>query len=388
MKKTKKILSLLLISTLAVGMTLISGCSQKTDDPSKSIVLTINDKDIYMNEMMYYIMAVEATGAQYEAMYQQYMGTSYWDQTDPTDPEGKTVREQAKEYIIDNAQMYEILYDKAVKEGYTLTDEEKTQVETYSDEILSNISDEQLKITGFTKEVLTQVQEKLTLAGKYYNDLLDSFEINEDDIKSTINRADYKQYKTEYLFVSTTKFDENNNSVELTDKEKAEAKETINAALKKVKAGKEFSAIAEENDQLLNSTLDFIPDDGTAEEAYQTAALGLENNEFSDVVETKTGYYIIKMVDNDSSDAYDSAVASAVTQAQQDAFDTEYENLKKDYTITINSKVWDPIVIGNITIISSDSTTTESDTTTADTTDSGNTSDSQNISEENTTTGE
>lgn len=381
MKKTKKVLSLLLISTLAVGMTFMTGCSQK-EDPAKSVVVTVNDKDIYLNEMMYYIMAVESSGAQYEAAYQQYTGTSYWDQKDPNDPNGKTIREQAKDYVMNTAELYEILYDKAVKDGYTLTDDEKTQAETNADQILTNISKDQLNVTGFTKELLSQVQQKLTLGGKYYTDLIDGFDIDDEGIKATIKRDDYKQYKTEFLFVPTTKLDESYNSVELTEDEKTAAKTTITAALDKVKAGEEFSAIKEADDKLTTSTLDFVLDDGTAEEAYQDAAVALEKDAFTkDIVETDTGFYIIKMVDNNASDAYDKAVTEAISKAEQDAFDAEYEKIKKEYTITVNSKVWDPIVIGKTTII---------ETATSDDTGNGTTDTTAATGEDtqDTTTGE
>lgn len=368
MKKTKRVMSLLLISTLAVGMTFMTGCSQKTN-PAKSVVVTVNDKDIYLNEMMYYIMAVESTGAQYEAAYQQYTGTSYWDQKDPDDPNGLTIREQAKNYVMDTAEMYQILYDKAVKEGYTLTDDEKTQAQNNADQILSNISKDQLEVTGFTKDVLTDIMQKMSLGGKYYKDLVDSFDIDDDGIKATIKPEEYRQYNTEYLFVPTTKYDENYNSVDLSEDEKSAAKATITAALEKVKAGEEFSKIKEADDKLTDDTLNFVADDGKAEKAYQDAAIKLDNDACTeDIVETDTGYYIIKMVDNNSTEAYDSAVSDAISKAEGDAFDTEFEKMKKDYTIKINSKVWDPIVIGKTTLLE---TTGSPDTATPNTTSTG-----------------
>ncbi len=368
MRKTKRIMSLLLISTLAVGMTFMSGCSKKTG-PAKSIAVTVNDKDIYLNEMMYYIMAVESTGAQYEAAYQQYTGTSYWDQKDPQDPDGLTIREQAKSYVMDTAEMYEILYDKAEKAGFTLTDDEKTQAETNADQIISSMNKEQLEVTGFTKDVLTGVMQKLTLGGKYYTDLIDGFDIDDEGIKATIKFDDYRQYKTEYLSIPTTKFDESYNSVDLSEEEKAAAKSSITAALEKVKAGKEFSEIKEADDTLTSNTLDFLVSDNAAEKAYKDAAVKLDNDAYTqDIVETDTGYYIIKMVDNNSSEAYDEAVANAISEAEDAAFKTEYEKIKKDYTITVNKEVWDPIIIGNNTIAAADTSNTGTGTQTSDAT--------------------
>lgn len=393
MKKAKKVVSLLLIFTLTVGATLMTGCGKKESDPAKSIVVTVNDQNVYLNEVMYYISAVESTGAQYDAAYQQYTGASYWDQKDPNDPKSLSMREQAKNYVLDTAELYEILYDKAVKGKYTLTDDEKTQAGTNADQILNQMSKDQLKVTGFTKDVLVKVQEKLTLSGKYYKDLVDSFDIDDDGIKASIKRDDYKQYKTEYLFVPTTKYDENYKSVDLSADEKAAAKTAITAALDKVKAGEEFSKIKEADDKLTSSTLDFVVDDGSAEKEYQEAAMKLDKGAYTtDIIETATGYYIIKMVDNNSSDAYDKEVSTAISKAEDDAFKAEYEKMKKDYKITVNNKVWDPIVIGNITIPKAETTgnaanDTSSAGNTTDTTTSGD-STTDNTSTENATTGE
>jgi foldase protein PrsA len=397
-KKAKKVVSLLLIFTLTVGATLMTGCGKKEASPAKAIVVTVNDKNVYLDEVMYYISAVESTGAQYEAAYQQYTGSSYWDQKDPNDPKSLSMRDQAKNYVLDTTELYEILYDKAVKGKYTLTDEEKTQAGTNADQIIKPMSKDQLKVTGFTKDVLVKVQEKLTLSSKYYKDLVDSFKIDDDGIKATIKREDYKQYKTEYLFVPTKKYDENYKSVDLSADEKAAAKTAITAALDKVKAGEEFAKIKEADDKLTSSTLDFVVNDGTAEKEYQKAAMKLDKGAYStDVIETPTGYYIIKMVDNNATDAYDKAVSDAIAKAEDDAFKAEYEKMKKDYKITVNNKVWDPIVIGNITIPKAETTGNPANSTpaagnTTDNTTSGNnnTGDSttDNTSTENATTGE
>ncbi|MGB8453913.1 MAG: peptidylprolyl isomerase [Anaerocolumna sp.] len=366
MKKTKRIVSLLLMFLLAVGMTFATGCS-KNEDPAKSVVVTVNDKDVYLDEVMYYVMAVESTGAEYDAAYLQYTGTSYWD---TKGDDGVTMSDQAKQYVMDTAEMYTILYDKAVKAGYTLTDDEKTQAGTSADQILTSISEDQLAITGFTKESLTNVQEKLILAGRYYQDLIDGFDIDDAGIKATIKRDDYKQYKTEYLFVPTTKYDESYNSVDLSEDEKATAKASITAALDKVKAGEEFSKITDADNTITTNTLNFILDDNTAEKEYQDAAVKLENDAYTpDIVETDTGYYIIKMDDNNSTEAYDTAVDTAISDAEQTAFKTEYDTMKKDYTLKINDKVWDPIVIGKTTIAATDATgNAVTDNSTADTT--------------------
>jgi foldase protein PrsA len=362
-KKTKRIMSLLLVCLLAIGMTL-TGCSKKNETTTSPVVVTVGDKEIKLSEMMYYIYAVEATGASYDAAYQSYYGSSYWDMEYS---EGVTMREQTKKYVMDTAVMYEILYEKSLAAGNKMTDEEKTEAEANADQIMANITEEQLKVTGFTKEILTKVQEKLIVGEKYYNELAEGYDINEDEIKAGMKAEDYKQYDTEYLFVPTSSFDANYQSVELTDEEKEAALTSMKDALEKVKAGEEFSEIAKANTTIQNSTVNFVYGDTNAETEYQDAAIKLDNDAYSnDIVETSLGYYIIKMVNNNSTESYDAAVNEAVTAKQQEAFDADYENIKKEYTITVNDAEWDKIVMGQTTIITTPApTSTATDTPTA-----------------------
>lgn len=381
MKKSRKAVSLLLALIMAIGLTFTTGCSKKAD-PAKTIILTVGDHDIYLNEAMFYIYNVEAAGAYYDQSYRQYYGTSYWD----IEQDGITMREKTKQYVIDTLVMYEILYEKALADGLKLTDEEQTANQTKVDQMLAALTDEQLKTTGFTKESLLKVNEKVVVGEKYYNKLVDTFDIDDQAIKDTVNKDDYKEYKTEYLFVPTAKYDESYNVVQLSDEEKTTAKNSINAALKEVKAGKEFSEIIKNDETLTTNTRDFVSGDSTTEKPYQDAAAALGKGEFtSSPVQTDYGYYIIKMVDNEATDRYDSAVTDAITKAETDKFTTEFEKIKKDYNITVNDKVWDTIVMGETTIAktSDSSNTGSSGTTDTNTKDSGNTG--SDTSDSNTT---
>lgn len=353
-KKSKRIISRVLVFVLAIGMIFATGCSKKDEaSTANQLVVTVGDQKVYLDEMMYYILTMESNANQYEQLYQQYYGTSYWDMEVE---EGVTVRDQMKDYVMDTAVMYTILYNKAVTEGYTLTDEEKTTAETNAETLMSQIPEEQLKITGFTKESLIAVQEKLALGERYYNDLIEGFDIDDQAITDTISKEDNRQYNTEYLTVSTVSYDESYQQVALTDEEKAAAKEAITSALEKAKAGDAFADIATalttDDVTVSNSTLNFVKDDGGTEAEYQEAAVKLDNDAIADgIIETDTAFYVIKMVDNNSTESYDTAVQEAITNAENDAFTTKYEEIKKEYTITENAEVWDNIVMGKTTIV-------------------------------------
>lgn len=373
MKKSKRIISKALVLILVIGMIFATGCSKKDKTTTANqLAVTVGDQKIYMDEMMYYIYAMEANGEQYEQLYQQYYGTSYWD---TEVEEGITIRDQMKDYVMDTAVMYAILYDKAVAEGYTLTEEEETTAKTNAESVLSQISEEQLAITGFTTESLTAVQEKLAIGERYYTDLVEGFDIDDQALTDSISKEDNRQYDTEYLVVPTVTYDESYQQVALTEEEIAAAKDVITSALEQAKAGDAFAdiatALSTDDITVSTSTLNFVKDDGSAEESYQEAALALENDEIADgIIETETALYVVKMVDNNSTETYDAAVEEAIATAENDAFTVKYDEIKAEYTITENADVWDAIVMGETTLVETTTTPEATPETTTEAEDS------------------
>lgn len=354
MKKSKKLMSVLLMGALSLSMVFTAACG-KEKSSKDSLVLTVGESKVTLDEMMYYIYAVESEGNYMEAMYQQYE-QSYWD---AEFEEGVTMREYTKSFLIDTITMYEVLHDKAMKAGYTISDEEKAEAETNADKILTNVSEEQLKVTGFTKENLTKVQEKLILGEKYYKTMLEELNLNKDEIKATVNAADYDEYTTEYIFTPLKSYDEAGAVIDADDATKADLKDKMDKALVQVKAGETFANIATADSGLQASTLVFLNGDANTEVAYQEAAMKLKNNEYTDsVIETDYGFYIIKMVDNASTTTYDKAVTDAIAAKEQEGFNTAYEAILVDYNHTVNEEVWGPLVMGTITTVPTTTTPT------------------------------
>lgn len=349
MKKFKQVKSILILTLLVCVMAFTSACSKKVA-PSTQLVVTVAGTEIYLDEMMYYIYALEAEGNYYDQLYKQMGGGSYWDlEYTP----GVTMREHSKQNLIDSVVMYEVLYDKALEAGFTITDEEKEEANSYSSQIMENLSVEQLKITGLTKDLLSKVQEKLIVSEKYYTSIKETIELNEEEIKASVDFDKFRQYNTEYLFISSYKVDENNGNVKMTSDELKTAKATLEKALSKAKLGTDFETIISEYPEITTSTQNFIFGANDLESEYQDAAIVLDNGEItSKVVETANGYYIIKMLDKESRESYDEAVAIALANAEEEAFQAQYEEIEKDYEVVVNEEVWDKIVIGNTTYVS------------------------------------
>ncbi|MDF2800445.1 MAG: hypothetical protein K0S61_348 [Anaerocolumna sp.] len=322
-KKNRSFRKRLLCVLLAGIMLLAVGCSGKYPEPD-SLVLTVDDSKIYMNEMMYHVMLEKLQGD----LYASYLGDktgAYWEMEADN---GKTMREAAKDQAMENAVKYELFYQMAREDNYSLTEEEKNISTDKVENILKNIPADQLNEYGLTKEKLVVIQEKITAATDYYNKFVDTM-IDKDAIKASINAEDYEQYDIEYIYGTT------------------DQKDIILELLDKANVDSDFGDLVK--DTGLNSgRLTFLKGDNTfgEEDNLEGVITSMEAKSVSDLVETVKGFYIIKLKSNVSTSEYDKAVKDAIDAALSQVFDKNYDKLKKDHKITVNNKVWKQVVIG------------------------------------------
>lgn len=336
MKKRVKLISLLLIILTIFSITL-TGCSNKQ---SNQLVVKINNKEIYLDEAMYYVLM-------YEANFSMMVGPDKWDEEMV---DGDSLSSLVKTSIMDAMVENEILYEKGLEAGVEITADLESQFKASSIEFFGLLEDELLDITGIDETVLYNINKKTYVANLHKNNIVMGLDIDIDALVAEVKEDDYKQYSAEHLAISFASYDEEGNLVELTDAEKATAKDTMDKALKDVKDGKTFKEISEKYEDITLSPSSFVYDE-TTDDVYQKEAIKLEKDEVSEeVIETETGYFIIKMIDPDSKEAYNTAVNEAVAAKQQELYAVKYEEVKKDYTITINEDVWDPISVGHTTI--------------------------------------
>lgn len=316
---------------------------------NEDTILKIGDALIRRDEMFYYIYQREEEGNEMEQIHQSAFGESYWDSEAE---EGKTFREKVKEETLDAAIMYEIFYEKAKGVGYELSSEEKEKIKEDAKEGMEELTNQQIKIIGMTQERLEEIFEKISIATEYYQDFMDGLEINEDEATSQLIPEEHRQYDVEYIYAPTVTYDENYEPTPYSKKKKQAAHKKMQKLLNKaLKSDKDLEdLVPEDDDTLETSTIGFLKGDQMFGKSFEKEALKLKNGETADhLVEEADGYYIIRMVDDNSTEAYDSAVDAALDQARSEAFEQAFEKMKEDYVILVNEEVWEPLVIGEIT---------------------------------------
>lgn len=315
-------------------------------------VLTVNDEKYTKNDLMYYFYTVESAYQQYENIYQSMLHQSYWDQVSNSST-GSTNRDVALSSVMDLAVETEVIYQEAIKAGYTLTEEETADVNEKVTKLLTEtLTKKQIKKTGFNEENLTASLTKEAIVTKFQNDKVDSFDIDDEAIKATVDYETYRQYDTEYFFISTLVTDSEGNSTEMTVNEKNAAKEKLAAFVEANKDAEDWSKIlGEDETELKYNTMNFITGESGFTTDMETLIKSLNNGETtSEICTTDNGFYYIRMVDNNDSEKYDSQVESAIKQEENAEYSAYYEDVLKNYDYSITSKNLTSIKMGTVTL--------------------------------------
>ena len=319
------------------------------DKDGKTVTHTVN-----YPEALYDIYQAEAMPNMY-AMY----GMSFdWEDTAE---DGETYSSTYKKQIMQTLKKREILYMCAQKQGLSLTDEEKKAVQEDVKNARKNMTDKQKKMKGLDEATLTTVMEKDKLGEKYKDSVIATLNIDEDALKKTVDKKSYRQYTLQYYMFAKTETDSEGNSKDKDAKSIAQGKKDMEALQKKAAKAKDFTKnvmtdkdddkIDDNNKAISYSTKDLVEtDEDFLDKKTLKKVKAMKNGEVSDVLETKDGYYVIKMVNNNDPEAYNNQCESVISQEKETQFDATYKNtIKAEYTATAQSYWKGRVNIGYLT---------------------------------------
>jgi foldase protein PrsA len=335
----------LIISSIIMVIVLVGALL--FDQLYEPTVLKIDGDKYHMNDLSYYFYTTES---QY-AYYNQLFGGSYWDMS-YDESTGATMRDAAKQEAIDSAIYTEILYKEALSENYTLTAEEKDKVTTDVDALLNQtLSKAVIEKNDFTKNYLTDFLSKTTLVDRYRQDKIDALDIDDAAIKADYKPEDYRQYDIEYLYVSTKTTDDDGNTVDLSAEDKTAALDKLKGVYEAAKTTKDWSTLVPEGEESLKYKKDnFIESETTFDEKFETMMMSMQNDSISEVYEADGAYYIVRMLNNNSSERYDSTVEEAITDKENAGFSDLYKEISAKHEYSINEGYLKSITMGNITL--------------------------------------
>lgn len=353
--KVLAILGILAVIVLCAGV-----CYMQLRPRAVLVVSTTDEsgtqkKDtVYMKEAVYSIYQVENQYNQYSSIYQQLYGKTYWEMED-VDSKGRNGASAAKKQVMDSLKQREILYMEAQKRGYSLTAEEEKTAENNVTDTMKNFTDKQKSLEGLDEKTLKSEFKKNALAEKFRQILIKESGVDEEALKATVNKKDYRQYTLQYYKVSNQE-----TSGEETKEVSAEQKQTnltnMQALQEKAKTAEDFTKLLDDNDktgiqyQTENLIKKDLKDSTFLNKKLRKQIMKMDNGQISDIIEGDDGYYLIKMVNNDDSEAYDNQCQSVVNEEETKQFNARYAEFAPNYVTEVQSYWKGRVKLGSYTI--------------------------------------
>lgn len=379
MNKQRRFISILLMLSMVLSMTMVTGCTSKYVSPrhdSKSLAVTIGKDKIYMDTLKPYIADTEITTEYYNQMYKQY--NAEYDIWSEKAADGVINAVSLRNEVLKTFEEMYISYKEASKDDkYKIPDKDLKKLEENSKKLVKTFSKKMIKKTGFKSDSFVEMQKMKYVYDKYKEDVIKSFKVTKDDVKDNYDyKNKYRQYKTTNLYISTVETDDSGNETTMSDSEKKKAKETMEKALKMLKEGKSVKEITKKYPSIKSEEKSYQQDEAypdkvpgtddskkddskkdtsaeTDKDEYVEATKKLKNGKFTNVFEYDKKYTIGIMDNNDSKEAYDSAIEQGISEKEEKMFTDNIDKLKKtdEYKIKVNKKVWNSLKLGNLTII-------------------------------------
>lgn len=403
------------VLTAAVALSGLSGCGDSIVVDGTQTALVINDEKINLGKANFMLRYQQATMVNYyqtmSSMFGQQYSLSFDALADESDEDSPSVGENLKEDALTSIEQAFLMRQHASEYDVSLTDDEVAGAQEAAAAFVEDNDAETLTRLGVTQEDIQDVIEVYAIQSKMYDPMI-------ADVDTEVSDEEAQQSRISYVRVSTegTETDENGDTVELTDEEKAEKKEIAQRFLDALNASEDpatadFSDLRTQiNDELneerraeeaaqSDSTADtseegtedttdstedtdevyltasettFGADDDSLDEALKDAAETLTDGQvYGEVIEGEDAYYVVRMDSVLDREATDEEKDTIVQQRQSDAYNDLLDSWIDESDISVK-RAWNKLEVTDydlytMTVDSSEESTDSSSDSTADT---------------------
>lgn len=315
-----------LLAVLLMGATALTGCSAPHTVDGSAEAVSVNGTSIPLGELNFYLRYQQANMQNaYGGLFgENFMNT---DITGSGSVYGVTMRDS----LLEQLEEYYLVEANAEELGVSLSDEDESKIADTVQAFLAANDSKTLKAMTADEETVTHVLELITLQQRVH----DYFGTT---IDTEVDPEEANQKKISYVLNSTEDTtDDAGNTVVLSAAEKEQKKADMEALLAEAKESGDLSAAAE------NYSLSVVPatygkDDETLNADVYAAAEQLSDGEYSDVIESDNGYYVVYMESTSDADATQTKIDSIISDRTDEAYSAWIDPLKEGAEITVNDK--------------------------------------------------
>ena len=322
----------MLLMVIAVTMCACQN-KEKEDGEGTKIVLTtgfqqnevfrIEKSSCELSEVMIYLMN---TKNQYEEIF----GKEIWN----TSHDGVTLEENIKETVLAKLAKIKAMNLLAQQEGVTLDEDEKSKISKAATKYYKSLNETEIAALGVTQEQIYTMYEEYALADKVYKHLI-------ADINPEISDDEARTITVQHILIKTYSLNEEGEKVPYTDHAKSEAYQRARKVWQLAKDGENFDGLIAEYSE--DSSPSYSFGKGSLDLAFEEAAFNLGTDEISSIVESTSGYHIIKCISSFDREETDRNKIKIVEQRRKEVFDEEYTKFVNGLTRNLNTKLWNKV---------------------------------------------
>ena len=252
----------------------------------------------------------------YQNIYGYAYGMNLWEQDFGQLETGSTLEDYVKGVTLNELVNIMCMEQLAKQQKITLTEAETEKVAKAAEEYYESLSKEERSYIGIDKSKLKRYYEKYAAAQKLYRTLTEG--INEE-----VSDDEARVVRIQQIFVKS--------------------QETARLVQEKLSGKEKFENVANTYNEA--SVMERYLARGEYEKAIDDVVFRLDNNEVSNVVETKDGYYIFKCLNKFDKEMTEENKGNIIIKRRKEQFDDKFIEFVDTSLFELNEKAWNDIKI-------------------------------------------
>lgn len=331
MRYKNRLFAIGLIAAMSIGS--LCGCGRGGDDNTKLIFTTgfakdevfrIEDQTCKLDELMVYLTT---TQNQYESVY----GAQIWD----TALDGVTLEENVKETVLAKIAQIKTMHLLALEKGVTLDEKELAKVTEAANDYYNSLNDKEKELMDVSLETIEKLYQEYALADKVYQQII-------QDINPEISDDEARTITVQHILIRTYTTDGAGKRVDYTDSMKQSAMQQMQEIRELAVSGEhDFADLASRYSE--DSVITYSFGKGEMDIAFENAAFQLETGEISQIVESESGYHIIKCLNTFDREETDANKLQIVEERRKEVFGQEYDKFVSNLVRNLNTELWEEV---------------------------------------------
>ena len=292
----------------------------------KDEVFRIGSASCSASEVMVYLTN---TQNQYESVY----GMEVWNVA----LDGLTLEENVKETVLAKIAQIKTMYLLAQSKDVTLDKQEQEQVRLASEEYFRSLNDREKELMGVDLKTIQQLYTEYAMADQVYRYII-------QDVNPEISDDEARIITVQHILIRTYTTSDGGEKVPFTDNLKqAVYEKAMEIRELAVNGENDFVDLASRYSE--DSTITYSFGKGEMDPEFEKAAFELETGEISQVVESESGYHIIKCISTFDREQTDISKQEIVEERRREVFGQEYDEFVDTLVRNLNTKLWEEITL-------------------------------------------